>query len=199
MLSDVYPASELHRLTYNALQYSGKDTTLKGVTSWWRGDGALSVTAYDDYFGIHDEIQSPCLWVDEEFQEMVMELSDLQLLERKLRDQTEPFELGAEWFRKATESEQWTINQVYDTIVGVKEGLRRLQIVNDFAVNPDRLRRLALLKPKGYPLDFRLMWDDLESRDVITFKYGPTLMGMIATLDRYKLLEIYKGDKVLWE
>lgn len=65
----------------------------------------------------------------------------------------------------------------------------QLSYPDTFAFNPDRLRKLALLQPRDYPVDTKVRTLD-TGQDVLVFKKGPNLQGIYGTLDR----EFLRGE-----
>lgn len=198
------PAVELHRIAYNALQYSGKDTAVQGTTMWYRWEDELAVVAFDDYFALNDAVRGIPDW-DEEEKPSLMTLGQLQNLEKALRDMEGDYTLGdlpfvdpEETLGPAMTSEAGkTLQAVTDKIFGLDSGYLSGDSLAVFALNPDRLRRLSLLKPKGYPLDFQTAYDVDRDENVILFRYGPNCRGAIAPLDREILKEKFKEGE-LW-
>lgn len=69
-------------------------------------------------------------------------------------------------------------------------------IPTQFAFNPDRLRKLALLQPRDYPVDTKVRV--LSGQPVLVFKKGPNLQGIYGTLDRDYLRDDRGGNDYLW-
>lgn len=65
------------------------------------------------------------------------------------------------------------------------------------AINPDRFRKLSLIKPGDYPID---MQHGLHEKfgEIIRFKAGPTVRGAMATLDREVLAKKAGSADFLW-
>lgn len=193
------PATELHRITYNALQYSGKDTACQGTTMWYRWEDELAVVAFDDYFALSDSVRGMETDFDEE-KPYLMDLGMLQILEKQLRETEGDFPLGdlpLEPLDQTLDPGK-TLMAVTDKIFGLDSGyLSEAKDQGGFALNPDRLRRLSLLKPKGYPIDFIHTYDVDRDEFPILFRYGPTCRGAIAPLDRTILKEKFKEGE-LW-
>ena len=53
-----------------------------------------------------------------------------------------------------------------------------------FAINPDRVRKLALLQPRDYPVECELREVDGIPTPVLFFTKGPSVRGTYATLKR---------------
>lgn len=185
-------AQDLHRMAYNALQYCSKDSTAGGTTLWDVCPNGITVVAYDDYFAIADSVG---LGTEAKCEPKVygMELRHLQTLEKYLRDQVEydldellPALKG--WYPPELDSASDLIFTETET-----PGTPLLQ---SFSLNPDRLRRLSLLRPKGYPLAFHVSKTPTGD-EMLLFRYGPTVRGAIALLDEGTLRGIYKGGE-LW-
>lgn len=192
------PATELHRIAYNALQYSGKDTVTQGVTFWYRWEDELAVVAFDDYFALSDSVRGMEVDFDEE-KPYLMPLDMLQILEKQLRETEGDFpldDLPLEPLDHTLDPGK-TLVAASDKIWGLDSGYLAGDSLAVFALNPDRLRRLSLLKPKGYPIDFIHTYDVDRDEHPILFRYGPTCRGAIAPLDRTILKGKFKEGE-LW-
>lgn len=187
-------------MAYNALLYSGKDTATQGMTMWYRWDTELAVVAYDDYFAIHDAVEG--LEICSEVETFVfLPLAELQTLEKSLRDAEGGVTLGSIPFVDPGETlppGRFALQDVEDKVWGLENGeLTEAKTDAPFAVNPDRLRRLSLLKPKNYPLDFQMVYDTDQDVNLLLFKYGPTCRGAISLLNR-GILESKFREGELW-
>lgn len=191
-LNGTVSAEELHSLTYNVLQYSGKDTTAQGSTCWHTVEDQLYVTAYDDYFALTDSLRLDVALPNLRYE---LDYADLQALEKHLRDRTGPLDLDEISLRMFPKK---VLLDAEEIVFGIDSGhmLAMPYECPDFAVSPDRLRRLSLLKPKGYPIDFRMLYCEEHDAEVLGFRYGPTVRGVIATLKRHVLRGMYEGEEI---
>lgn len=189
------PAQELHRMAYNALQYCSKDSTVKGQTLWTLEGEDLSVTAYDDYFAVNDH--GGLIEVFEGIPDTrgVMDLKTLQELEKFLRDKDKTFDLAS--LDSELVGAVDVLEDAHDLIYTDPNwgGLDPVYL-QKFSVSPDRLRRLSLLKPKGFPIALHAA-ETSAGEHFLLFRYGPTVRGAISLLNEEKLRELYKGEE-LW-
>lgn len=195
-------ASELHRLLYNAILFTDKKSAAGGVAKFRATFGSgpnmgLVVFATDDHVAIFDRIPAEG---GEEVDEFFLSLETMKALEKDLRDQDSviDFDFNAHRVLGDVDLELW------DTVVRMLslkdfESDDSVQHVT-FALNPDRLRKFSLIKPGNYPIDMRYGYDTGVHRDVIAFKAGPTLRGVLAPLDRELLAEKYgeQSGELLW-
>jgi hypothetical protein len=184
-------AEELHRMTYNALLYSHKDTAAQGYTLWTRGGDALRVTAFDDYFAITDRMTG---LQHTNVKHDLMSLDELKTLEKLLRDMTD--EIAFDELPFVSTGGEGFAAELHDAdALCFPEGYLTLGLVDYIALSPDRLRRLSLLKPAGFPIDMCTYNDDKKGV-VLSFRYGPTVRGAIAPLDRKILKGLYQGEEI---
>lgn len=187
------PAQAVHRMAYNTGQYSQKKSSVKGHTLWTVGPGLLRATGYDDYFALADlltvdELKSPAQYL--------MTPEALSALEAALRDAKEGF----------VELEDLSLDEpdpdsvILDTLrqadqLCFPEGFLDKSPLQEFALSPQRLRRLSLIKPGTYPIDCRTYRN--SDKNFVAFRCGPTVRGVMACMDRSKLLDMYAGEE-LW-
>lgn len=183
---------DLHRLAYNGLLYANKTRACEGNTLWIRGGDRLRVVTTNDYFILVDEIRG----LDHHRPETdkIMPLDFLKLLEKELRGHDGEFDLS---------DLQFTVNErMADMLWQADEYVHNIsgrQFDGDrFTINPDDLRRLSLIKPQGYPLDFLTKRAEIGPGQYVAdlhFKVGPDARGVISTLYRQELLKTYiKGE-----
>lgn len=193
MLSGQIRSQDLWRMAYNALLYSHKDTIAQGYTLWTRGGRYFRVTAFDDFFALTDrEVLSDHTPVSHH----VMEIDDLKTLEKELRDTDHPVEIF--------DLELWPYErQKHQELMDADalcfpEGYLNVKPVESVAFAPDRLRKLSLLKPQGYPIDCRVYErsSDEDLDPVIAFRYGPSVRGAMAPVNRDEILKLYQGEEV---
>jgi hypothetical protein len=192
-LTGAIPQETLWRMCYNALLYSHKDTSAQGHTLWTRGGDKLRVTAFDDYFALTDQVTR----LDHDHaRHFLMPIEELKTLEKDLRDKTGPFDLGAMPFAP----DDGVISaELHDAdALCFPEGYLIPTPVKFFALSPDRLRRLSLLKPAGYPIDCQVFVDVCtpDADKIIAFRYGPSVRGAMAPVNRDDLEKLYKGEEI---
>jgi hypothetical protein len=69
-----------------------------------------------------------------------------------------------------------------------------------FAVRPERFRKFSLIKPGDYPIDFLpgvVSVPGAGYRDILRFKAGPDVRGVLAPILRSRLEDEFSED-VLW-
>lgn len=177
-------ASSLHRMSYNALLYADKGCILHGSTLWILGGHELRVVSSDEFFILSDtadvvEVDGPSYWI--------IELADLKLLEKVLRDMNEVFDLDEVPGAPAVPGDD-----IYDMLAYADEAVFAAEKYEDnpgarIKVHPDRLRKLSLVKPGGLPIELVLLLGsvsgELQDSGVVSFRIGETVRGLIAPLD----------------
>lgn len=186
-------AEAVWRMAYNVQLYSQKKSPPRGHTLWTTGPGLLRATGYDDYFALVDtleteELKSPSLYL--------MDPGALSALEEALRGSKGAFvEFDDLPLQETTLDSPITEVLTQADQLCFPEGFLTPSSLREFALAPNRLRRLSLIKPGTYPIDCRTYSD--SGRSFIAFKCGPTVRGAMACMDREKLLDMYEGDE-LW-
>ena len=71
-------------------------------------------------------------------------------------------------------------------------------IIEPFAIMGDRFRKLSLIKPGDFPVDFKLVYHSGYKSDILVFKAGPTVQGALSLLDRKILENEVDSDAFLW-
>lgn len=180
-------------MAWNASLYSNTHSEARGRTLWILGARGCRVVATDDYVAIVDHQDAD---LDPWAQYILMDLKDLKGLERGLREDADGlFDLAllpgdpldveavsdlALYYADQLTAEAQTLSQSFEC--------------STFAVAPDRLRNLARVKPGDYPIDLKVFSHETE---MLGFKVGPTVTGLIAPLDRDLLREQYT-EKEMW-
>lgn len=190
-------ASELHRLLYNAILFTDKKSAAGGVAAFRVSEHGLGVMATDDHVAILDVALAPN---DDAPEDLFLSLETMKALEKDLRDQNSEIDFAGDPHRilGAADPGFWdAVGRMLSLDEFVSDD--SLQHVT-FGLNPDRLRKFSLLKPGGYPIDMRYGYDRGVAREVIAFKAGPTLRGVLAPLDRRLLKEKYgpEAGSVMW-
>ena len=184
---------ELKRLVYNSRIYGVKSSSVLGCTLWIGGAGTVRVVSTDDYISLVDYISCDSLGNPEY---RLMDHDFLEALGKSLESNTD------EWFDLA--SLEWVvqgeIQEVLDSMDATIFEVDRYDTtpLAGFAISPQRLTKLRLVKPTGQPIDikaFRSPQGPVE--EVIGFRIG-TVQGVIAPLDRDHLRAIGKGEG-LWD
>lgn len=192
------PSQILWRMAANALIYANKASSVQGYTYWIIRDGDLYVCSYDDYFAIVDRHDGPGL--AEQDLTALLDYKDLQELEKSLRDAEGETDLKEIPWADPQEAilGVYTSAQrlVYGELLGDLRG-ELFEASMDWAVHPDRLRKLSLLHPrKGYPLSFRSY--DYQDQHLLCFRYGPTVRGVISLLDESILASKFTKGLEIW-
>lgn len=65
------------------------------------------------------------------------------------------------------------------------------------ALNPDRFRKLSLVQPGDYPVDFHVV-EHAKFGNIVAFKKGPTVVGALSVIDRTILREQPGSEEFLW-
>lgn len=205
-------AKDLWRLMYNAQLFTDKKSATGGVAKFRQVIGpsaGLAVFATDDHVAICDKAPGE----NTEFGEFFLSLETMKQLEKSLREIVGEMNLviedgefryigmdGAVPFADSGDPDLW--NMVGQMLSGFDFEYTPLggDPLTVFALNPDRLRKFSLLKPGDYPIDIKTGYDRVLERDLVAFKAGPTLRGVLAPLDRKLLTEKYGEDagSVMW-
>lgn len=193
-ISGTIKAQSLRRMAYNALIYSHKDTAVQGWTLWAIWDDSITVTAFDDYFALTD---SEVIYHEVDLTRETayyMSIGDLTALEKSLRDDTGEYDLLSLPLSDPPEG--------VPAVIGAAESLCYPEALCDptpllsVALAPDRLRKLSLIKPGGYPVDCQVF--DTATGPVIAFRCGPTVRGSMAPVDRELLKKRYDDGEEIW-
>lgn len=193
MIECKVPTKDLHRMVYNTLLYSKKDTAAQGRTLWARGDGKVRITAFDDYFALSD-IHTDGVWTEPSF--YLMELDDLKALELTLRDDENPrVDLSTLPLISAVTGSPMSRELWQADALCYPEGWLKEDTITMVAMAPDRLRKLSLIKPGKFPIDLRVFADP-GADAVIAFRCGPTVRGAMAPVNREDLAKIYTGEEI---
>lgn len=206
-------AADLHRLLYNGCLFTDKKSATGGVAAFVLGGTRLAVMATDDHVAITDYIT-----VEPQETELVffLSLESMKRQEKDLRDRAGDLEIDVDTvstrlgtatgcyvpFADPGDPGLWNmVGQMLSLsdFGGVAGDVAESEGVL-FALNPDRLRKFSLLKPGDFPVDMRYGYDIAIERDVVAFRAGPTLRGVLAPLDRELLREKYgeQAGSVLW-
>lgn len=185
-------AQSLRRMAYNAGIYSHKDTVAQGWTLWAIWDDSVAVTAFDDFFALTD---SEVIYDEVDLTRETayyMSIGDLTVLEKSLRDDTGEYDLSLLPLSDPPGG--------VPAVIGAAESLCYPEALCDptpllsVALAPDRLRKLSLIKPGGYPIDCQVF--DTATGPVVAFRCGPTVRGSMAPVDRDRLAEVYSGEEI---
>lgn len=169
----------LSRLLYNAKLYSHKKSEARGETLWAWGAWGLRVIASDDFVILTDT-----LMVD--FGKPgwgVLEYAYMLELEKQLREwPDDTIDGNTVAWTEVTEPESELLYEA-DAMVFAAKDSPPIPLLN-WAVHPDRLRKLSLVKPGEYPIDIQAYAVNDGQDDVVGFKIGPTVQGLIDPLNR---------------
>lgn len=182
MSADAY-VHDLHRVFYNAIQFSRKDSLIGPGVMLRLMDNELEVSSSDDYVSIHDTV--PVFGAQGVDSRGWVSLEDAKALEKQLRDEKEdeafPLDSIPTTYRPTTDQKTiWEQLEIFG--LESQDEDSREELAYDFAILPDRLTKLSRLKPGGYPIDIRKV--EVEDKRLLAFKCGPTLTGLIAPLNR---------------
>jgi len=188
-------AEDLHRLLYNAILFSDKKSAVDGDILFVLTGNSLAVYATDDHVAITDVC---VVEGGPGAAEFLVPLETAKELEKGLRGCTDLADppAGRSW---RDERDFWY------TVIDLVHGRQFSDFSYDevtFAVNPDRMRKFSLIKTPGrtdYPLDFKFGWNDTLEREVLPFKIGPSVRGVLAPVLRGIIREKFKDEKdVMW-
>lgn len=135
--------------------------------------------ASDEYFILSDqadcvEVEGPSYWL--------VELADLKLLEKTLRDETGVFDLSEIPGALAQKDDD-----IYEMLAFADESIWEAEKYEEygsiFSVHPNRLRKLSLIKPGDVAIELRLLQASGDGlRGLVSFRMGDTVRGLIAPL-----------------
>jgi hypothetical protein len=180
-------ADSLHRLVYNSLLFDTKSAKAYEVCQ-----GFIKMNTSDGQVYLEDLVE-----LSDEFEMVeyhwIISAEESKLLENDLR--TVEGVLKVEVFEDIDVLKVSTQNDGVGTYA-IRYGEyaqqselfdRRKQVrlyETTFTINPDRLRKLALLQPRDYPVDCELVLIDDIPTPVIQFTKGPSVRGTYATLKK---------------
>jgi len=183
-------ADSLHRLVYNSLLF---DT--KSAKAFKFAEGSCSMNTSDGQVYLEDE--APCNYPPfTPATVFIMGGPEAKYLEEWLRKAEGEVEIkaGDLMVFTATRPEG---NPDFNSInirVSFGEYAQQSDLVDpaaghgpddfNFAINPDRLRKLALIQPRDYPVLCELVVLDGIDPVVIQFSKGPSVRGTYATLSK---------------
>lgn len=184
-------ATDLHRIVYNTRQYAVKSGSVEGASLWIRGASSLRVVSSDDFIILVDKTEVD---THSNAQYWVVDRDTLEGVWKRVEKEPEGLFDLAEistvdnhiWLETLDEADQ-VVHETdhFDTIP-----------VTGFAVSPSRLTKLRLIKPGGYPIDIKAFRSPTgPTEEVIGFRIGPTVRGVIAPLNR-ETQELPEGS--LW-
>lgn len=196
-------AADLHRMTYNAIQFSHKDASVAGLTLWAVGHEMMEVWASDDYVALWDH--SPVI-NDSSDEVFALELKTLKELEKELRDREGEISFSVEdgfiQFLSASDFPTTSGESLTPVVRIIHESKPSLHLdaVGPFAIRQDRFTKFRLLKTPGdteYPVDF-IHGQNPQGVGVLLWKLGPTLRGVVGQVDREYLRDYFSEEDVLW-
>lgn len=200
-------AEDLARLCYNAIQFSAKDSSLKGVVNFhFDGNGTLEVYASDDYVAMVDRAPAESVELD-----FWLGLKEVKELEKWLRDQEGELTLYLDLdqlgtgrsnadieIQRVTEPPDFT--PVVDVVWSEPNPLAEDYYPasrQPFAIRAERFTRFRLLRTPespsckdGYPID--MLWDGR----LVRWKVGPYLKGVIGPLSRHTFTDATTGERI---
>lgn len=188
------------RVLQNAVLFSDVKSEAAGLISVEDGTDGLVFTASDDFVIIRDSVlydgQVPePFFLDQKMAKEVIKTAqasnseqlDLTLLPPAEAEWSEEFQTGISAMLSERFFQPW---------VGESSPVA-------FAVRPSRFAKFSRLKlSDDYPVDFTygVVWVTSHfSRDVLKFKAGPTVHGVLAPILRTTLAEEFKNEpEVIW-
>lgn len=200
-------AEDLARLCYNAIQFSAKDSQLKGCVMFGFSQVRAYVFASDDYVAMKDDARATAVH-DETF---FLGLKEVKELEKWLRDKTgevilmlDPEGLlavvpGADSGYLQIVSEPPDFSMVVEVATSDPNPFTGEwnPSAEPFAIRAERFTKFRLLRTPespsrkdGYPVDF--IWDG----GLIRWKCGPFLRGVIGPLARRSFVDPISGVEV---
>lgn len=205
-------ATDLHRMAYNAIQFSDKDSAAGGVTLWATGQGFVECWATDDYVALRD--QTDCGTEQQDQWLWGLELKDLKALEKELRDRDGEisFELKGEegsgdgilFFSSLSDFPTVDAVELLTPAVKIIEqstATHDISLMGPFAIRQNRFAKFKLLRTPGdteYPVDFAHGMNP-QGVGVLIWKLGPHLRGVVGQVDREYLAEYFSEEReVLW-
>lgn len=200
-------AEDLARLCYNAIQFSSKDSSLKGAVCFDFTEDRLEVYASDDYVAMVDQAPLP----DREGASVFhLGLKELKELEKWLRDKEGDVTLSFDLDQlvvvaSGDDAEIQMVNEPPDFFPVVEVVWSEPNpftgefspSAEPFAIRAERFTKFRLLRTPespscrdGYPVDF--LWDGR----VVRWKCGPYMKGVIGPLARYGWTDKETGEQV---
>lgn len=199
MIDGVVKREDLQRMLYNAALFSNKSSAVKGNVLFIPFRNNLVVISTDEYVVVKDETPWVSAPQEDRLKTWVTTQSALKELERTLESSdSHNIHLKELTFDLDIEPNSFDLlNQAEEALSFCQKQHDTFQYdppPDNFSVHPERLKKLSLIKPRKYPIDFKFFRQESE---FLGFRIGPTVSGIIATLDREFLKEKYTG-KELW-
>src|ERR1700749_4829279 len=192
-------AERFYEMVYNARLYCTKSSALPPLSYWTTCDFDMSVTTSDDMVALTDwgKVETDG---DDVYSEYFVPLDHLNEWERGFRTTKGPLDVESvflgEHFKPHEEAESFRV-----IAQAVHEGVNRTlpdSHVGPWAVHPDRLRKLSLVKPGSYPIAVQRGWNDVVNSEVLAIKIG-RVRGLIMPMEYDVLQEKYnETPEVLW-
>lgn len=199
-------AEVLGRMLSNALLFSDKKSAAQGDVLLVHRRGWLSVYATDDHVAIRDKARVIDGRLDGTW---LLSRHEASTLAKDLAVDEDGLVVNLN-SHPEMESITEELDEFWMTVVSLAEH-RDFGVTGEdaspFAVNPYRLVKFSRLKDdtgKGgseaaYPLDFVQGEDHLSGRELLAFKFGPGVQGVLAPLDRGIIESRYVDTPgVLW-
>lgn len=214
-------AEDLHRLCYNAQQFSHKDSSLGGVVMFAAGEDGFALYASDDYVAMKDEAPGDV----EAGAIFYLGLKEVKELEKWLRDkeghleiilhddeiEVDPVALSSLPLPIVSDPPDFSsvVEVIHSEPNPVAEDYYPASR-EPFAIRGERFTKFRLLKTPespsckdGYPVDFK--WDGR----LLRWKCGPFLLGVVGPLARHSydadgvevqgIKDLYRDEpEVLW-
>jgi hypothetical protein len=198
-------AEDLHRMAYNAIQFSDKDSSVGGVTLWATGNGMVECWATDDYVALRDQLDAGTHETDQFL--FGLELKNLKDLEKHLRDTDAEVGLTVDAGDLVVNGLTLPVVDTTETMSPVVKIIEQstatadIEAMGPFAIRQNRFTKFRLLKTPGepeYPVDFTHGMNP-QGTGVLLWKLGPHLRGIVGQVDRGYLAEYFADESgVLW-
>lgn len=98
----------------------------------------------------------------------------------------------------------WTVDPPFKDIWPIVDDMltmdEQTDVANPFALRPERFAKFSRIRVGGdYPVDFRMVYSYQFQRDLLLFKAGPHVSGVVAPILRGRLAETFKDEpEVFW-
>lgn len=176
-------------MLHNAERFSVEKSETKGESLWFIHEGYLTSVSTDNYIAVVNRVTTEFHAFDGHFKlprkdikEYIKQYSEVDL------NQDLSFEDLFDMYAALSENDLEedptgaALMYVYETVMHVRPVTDKMLV--QFAVAPEKLRKLGLLKVEGeHCLDFQWSWD-MEFDPVLAFKYSPEIQGIVMPLER---------------
>ncbi len=199
-------AKRLLEMCYNVRTYTPSKGSLEPFTYWTTKDLSITATASDNYVAITDSAN--CETVAPEYREFFVGLPGLKQWEELLKpldgtvsiswDDESVLMTGSPLeppvsiplvFSEELRTWRLIVSAIHETLYSGDHE----RISKPFALHPDRLRKLSLLKPGTYPICIQIGESEVVENVAAQFQIG-SVRGIIQPMDYDDLQELYKEE-----